>query len=264
MARGISVHQTVFVVNQRHERFYRQEIGAIDPRTVVQPSNRGTLPAILWSVLRVVQFDPMACVAFFPSDHHYADEDSFIDGVGAAFDAAEADHESVVLLGARAHQPETSYGWIQPDRACARYSRFPIHRVKRFWEKPSLQTAQTLLEQDCLWNTFVMVGRAGAYLKLIESAAPGWYGALASATAQDPEDEACTAARAYAELASADFSSEAVSPNAGRFAVLALGDTGWSDLGDPLRFWALSSALERKPWVHQFGAALAIARVAGE
>ena len=116
VARGISSHRTLFVLNRKHEPFYSQEIGRSGLRTIAQPSNRGTLPAILWSALRVARVDPMASMALFPSDHYYADEARFMNGVEAAFDAAEANPESVVLLGARAYQPEISYGWIEPER----------------------------------------------------------------------------------------------------------------------------------------------------
>ena len=48
---------------------------------VVQPGNRGTLPAILLSLLEIVRVDPHAVVAFFPSDHHYSNEANFMAGV---------------------------------------------------------------------------------------------------------------------------------------------------------------------------------------
>jgi mannose-1-phosphate guanylyltransferase len=264
VARRISVHRTVFVVNQRHQPFYNQEIGKSGIRTVVQPSNRGTLPAILWSVLRVARLDPLATIALFPSDHYYADEDKFMEGVGAAFQAAEADPESVVLLGARASQPETSYGWIEPDGEYTGYSGFTVHRINRFWEKPPLETAQSLLEQDCLWNTFVMVGRADAFLKIIGPVAPRWADALLEVTINEPEKQVQEAAPVYADLPPADFSCEAVSANIDRFAVLRLGETGWSDLGDPVRLLALTTALERKPATREYAPVLAFARAAAE
>jgi len=262
VARRISVQRTLFVMNQRHQPFYRYEIGESGPRTVAQPSNRGTLPGILWGILRVARFDPQASVALFPSDHYYADENRFMNGVGAAFEGVDADPDSVVLLGARAHQPETSYGWIEPDGPYTAYSGFPLQRVKRFWEKPPQETAQNLLERDCLWNTFVMVGRADAFLKIMEAAAPHWYEALSNAARNDPEEEFRAAAPSYAELAPADFSSDAVSPNIDKFTVLHLGDTGWSDLGDPVRLLALTSTLERKPPMPHYAPVLAFSRAA--
>src|SRR6266849_1047443 len=165
IARGISPHRTLFAVNKRHERFYADEIGKVGPRTITQPANRGTLPAILWSLLRVAHRDEQATVAIFPSDHYYLDETRFMDGVAAAFDAAEYNPRSVILLGAPAHEPESAYGWIEPDGGYAAYSGFPVQRIRRFWEKPPRETAQRLLEHDCLWSTFVLVGRVQAFLK---------------------------------------------------------------------------------------------------
>ena len=72
---------------------------------VVQPRNQGTLRAILWSLLRIVRLDKGASVAIFPSDHYYAKEEKFMAGIASAFDLAEANTRSVILLGAVAtHQ----------------------------------------------------------------------------------------------------------------------------------------------------------------
>src|SRR5205823_7443718 len=119
-----------------------------------------TLPAILWSLLRVARLDERASVAFFPSDHYYTQEEKFMDGVESTFDLAEADEGAVILLGAAPKQPEVEYGWIEPEANTAHRFGGQLMHVKRFWEKPSHQIAQGLLEQGCLWNTFVMVGRA--------------------------------------------------------------------------------------------------------
>src|SRR5258708_1446252 len=52
IARCVSPDQTVFVLLRAHERFYGEELKNV-PSThmVVQPSNRGTLPAILCSLI---------------------------------------------------------------------------------------------------------------------------------------------------------------------------------------------------------------------
>src|SRR5712692_7819094 len=85
IARNISRHRTLFVLLRLHERFYAQELSDVAPiQMVAQPSNRGTLPAILWSLLHIVHLDEQAVVAFFPSDHHYSDEAKFMSGVELA------------------------------------------------------------------------------------------------------------------------------------------------------------------------------------
>ena len=86
---------------------------------VVQPSNRGTLPAILWSLLHIVRLDEDAVVAFFPSDHYYSQEDKFRAGIASGFELAESHPQNVILLGAVANRPEIEYGWIGAgDKLC--------------------------------------------------------------------------------------------------------------------------------------------------
>ena len=99
--------------------------------------------------MRLVRLDHQAVVAFFPSDHHYANERRFMADVTSAFEATET-ASCVILLGASPTTPEVEYGWIEQG-PMATDSR--LLRVRRFWEKPSHQVAQTLMDQGCLWNT---------------------------------------------------------------------------------------------------------------
>jgi mannose-1-phosphate guanylyltransferase len=88
-----------------------------------------------------------------------------------AFFGAEEYPDSVVLLGAKAHYAEVEYEWIDFGPAISN-APAPLLRVNRFWEKPSLQQAQTLLRRGCLWNTFVTVGRASTFVDLLRSQPP--------------------------------------------------------------------------------------------
>lgn len=242
----------LFVLTRKHELFYTAELQKT-PRIqmVVQPSNRGTLPAILWSLLRIIRLDSHASVAFFPSDHYYSQEEKFMDGVESAFDLAEANKDAVILLGATPKRPEVEYGWIEPEPDTANRFGGQLLHVKRFWEKPSDQTAQRLMEQGCLWNTFVMVGRASAFVEMIQQTAPRMYCAFEPALALPDQDmEAGIMQSTYDKLPSADFSKEVLSVSTERLAVASLGDIGWSDLGDPRRLITtlFKSGIE-SPWI---------------
>src|SRR5580692_6560936 len=69
VARSIPAERTMFVVMNSHERFYSDELKSVSPlHLIAQPSNRGTLPAILCSLIRIHRQDKDAVVAFFPSD----------------------------------------------------------------------------------------------------------------------------------------------------------------------------------------------------
>src|ERR1041384_6341383 len=107
--------RTLFVLTRTHERFYRSHLREVPSELlVVQPKNRGTAPAILYSLMRLSKLDPLSTVAFFPSDHYFSDDAGFMSYVDSAFDATHSGDEKVILLGIKPHGPETEYGWIEP------------------------------------------------------------------------------------------------------------------------------------------------------
>jgi mannose-1-phosphate guanylyltransferase len=249
---NIDSSRILFLLTKKHEPFYAGELENVPPdRMIVQPSNRGTLPAILWSLLRIARQDEHASVVFFPSDHYYSHEEKFVEGVKSALDAADADPCAVMLLGAAPTQPEVEYGWIEPERNTAGRSDSGLMQVKRFWEKPAYQTAERLLVEGCLWNTFVMVGRASAFLEMIRQAVPDLYRSFKAALAvPDASREAVVMQSIYDKLSGADFSSEVLSVSTKHLTVTSLGDIGWSDLGDPHRLITtlFKSGIDN-PWV---------------
>ena len=93
-------------------------------------------------------------------------------GIDLAFEAAENNPESVLLMGVPAEQADMDFGWIEAEAAISTDTSQGLLKVKRFWEKPSRRTAQDLFERGCVWNTFVMVGRAQAFMDMIQSGAP--------------------------------------------------------------------------------------------
>jgi mannose-1-phosphate guanylyltransferase len=237
LSRTICSERTVYVLLNSHERFYSKELRNVpSTRMVIQPLNRGTLPAILSSLIKIISQDQNAVVGFFPSDHHYSEEERFMSGVDLAFGAAESNPETVILLGVAARHAETEYGWIEAAPAISTDSRGGLLKVKRFWEKPSARTAQDLLDRGCVWNTFVMIGRAQAFLDLIRVGAPDVYQAFESSMdVTGPISASDRFNSIYQRVTSTDFSKLVLSRNPERLGVWCLGDVGWSDLGDPRR-----------------------------
>jgi mannose-1-phosphate guanylyltransferase len=246
----IAPERTLFVLSKSHERFYTGELSEIpSAQMLVQPANRGTLAAILCSLLQIVQVDRQAVVAFFPSDHYYGNEQRFMAGVRLALGLAQSNPETVILLGAAATHAEVEYGWLEAEPAI---SRDGLLRVKRFWEKPSRPVAQRLFDRGCIWNTFVMVGRAQAFLDLIRASAVDFYLACEPLLARyGAAIDAGMLKTVYDELPTADFSKSVLSTSPEKLGVLNLGDVGWSDLGVPervLRMWSETGVESR--WVH--------------
>jgi mannose-1-phosphate guanylyltransferase len=118
IAPAVPAERAIFVVVKAHEPFYRKELaGEDESRIVVQPANRGTGTAILYGLLRLSRLDDDPLVAFFPTDHDYADDKGFAQSVetGAAF--ARQNPERLVILGARAERAECSMAGL--NRASA-------------------------------------------------------------------------------------------------------------------------------------------------
>lgn len=247
----INPDRLLFVLTKKHEQFYRKELEYVAGiQMVVQPHNQGTLPAILWSLFRLFNRDKHALVAFFPSDHYFADEDAFISTIERTLDYVDKKRDSVILLGAGAERPETEYGWIEPERAAASDSREHFLPVRRFWEKPPLNLARELLKQGCLWNTFVMVGSISAFLEMIRQTVPDLFETFnAALLCREPGYEERKMQSIYDRLNPSDFSRKVLALSTKKLFVASCGEVGWSDLGEPRRFIsALAENGQENPW----------------
>ena len=252
LAPAISPERTLFSVVKHHEKFYAEELAGVKPsRMVVQPSNKGTTAAIICSLLRITRLAGDPIVGFFPTDHHYSREMRFISAVRLALRIVSSRLETIVLLGADAEHPEVEYGWIQPGTSLECPLTNSLVGVRRFWEKPSTQVAQALLAHGCLWNTFVMIGRASAFLDILNTSVPGLMRAMGRDCGPfDADSYLAHRDEAYAALGPGDFSRQVLSVSTGQLAVLRLGDVGWSDLGTPERVMsAITRSGLRSHWL---------------
>lgn len=252
IAQAIDPDRVLFVLTRKHEQFYRESLACIPgSQKIVQPRNQGTLPAILWSLLHVYRADKHAVVAFFPSDHYFGNEGAFLRTIERSFELARQNPDSVILLGAGAERPETEYGWIEPEQAIEGMDGYDAVRVRRFWEKPPLETARKLWEQGCFWNTFVMIGSAAAFLAVIRDATPllaEEFQAALSSGGQDDQQQKMRVV--YDHLDSPDFSRAVLAVSTEKLLVASCGAVGWSDLGEPGRFIsALTENSGENSWV---------------
>jgi mannose-1-phosphate guanylyltransferase len=220
----------LFVVTRAHEEFYREDLHDVeDSRVLVQPGNRGTAVAITLALLRILQSAPDSVVAFFPCDHYYSNDKAFASAVQAATTYAQQYPESIILLGAEARYPEVEYGWIEPGQSMLGVPDFPVSRVHKFWEKPSLSEACALRRRGSLWNTFVTVARVQALIELVCAQIPNVTGSISKALASDHLDFV------YEELCAVDFSRDVLAHQPHRLMVVHDHTSGWTDLGNPER-----------------------------
>jgi len=243
---SIRAEQILFSLTRAHENFYLHELADCPSQRVVQPRNRGTAAAILSSLLVIARKDQNATVAVFPSDHHYSDENAMAEAVERAFELSRRETDSVILLGAKPHDAEVDYGWIQVGSQV--HGSPDSFLVQGFHEKPAPLVARFLFDQGSLWNTFVMVGKVFAFLEMICSAMPGLLKALQNFPAvHAPGEELRIADAAYAGLPSIDLSGQVLSTEIQRLIVHRLGPVTWSDLGDCEQVLAALSGGDMEP-----------------
>lgn len=244
----VAPERLLTVVTRHHERFYAPALaGAAAHTTVVQPENRGTAPAVLYSLMRLDALAPADPLVVLPSDHYVSDDAAFMARVEGALEAVRVRPELIVLLGIAPDRPEVEYGWIEPGELILGDWPWPVYRVSRFWEKPALPLARRLEGAGGLWNSFVIVAQPSTLTGAIRRAVPELYDAFAPIRLRLGSLWEDHAARfIYRRLPSVDLSRQVFQAEPAALAVLPVSGVGWNDLGDPARVRATRARLGRE------------------
>jgi mannose-1-phosphate guanylyltransferase len=239
VALAVSEENTLLVVTKKHQEFYRSI--ANTTRLVVQPENKGTALGIIYPLMRIAAEAPNAIVAIFPSDHYFSDDETFMSHVEAAFESSRKNPNSVTLLGITPDHPEVEFGWIEPNLLNKTNGVAP---VRRFWEKPPADLARQLMDQGCLWNSFVMVGHVQAFLAMTKRALPELFSYFeAVIPVFGTPDEYRNVRAVYSWLPELNFSHHVLAVRPEDLGVMRVDNVGWSDLGDPARVLATLSRI---------------------
>jgi mannose-1-phosphate guanylyltransferase len=230
----VAPRRTLVSVNRAHRRFYFRTFQDAPHVLIEEPRNRGTAPAILHALMRLYERDPSATIGLFPSDHYIGNETRFAEYADLAFAAADSD-EVAVLLGAQATGPEQAYGWIEPETSLGSADQ-RLFSVRRFVEKPDARLAYELWQGGALWNTFVMVARASALLRMFITAIPRLYGHFSAVRhSLGTVSEADVLTRLYDELPISEFSEMILQRCTHNLLVMPMRGVEWYDLGEPAR-----------------------------
>ncbi len=132
---------------------------------ILEPSPRNTAAAMALAALRAAAPDQL--LLYCPADHHIPDAAAFAAMVERG--AGSAKSGAIVTFGVTPTFPSTGYGYIERGPASAD----DCYSVKRFVEKPNLQTAQEMvLGGQVYWNAGIFLCTAGALLEAMHTHAP--------------------------------------------------------------------------------------------
>lgn len=159
------------VTNEEHVFEVRGQLREVNPAleqgALAEPMGRNTLPAILLALDKIVDQDPEALVAVFPSDHLIESNGGWLDTLADALPLARDGR--LVTFGIKPTKPETGYGYIRKGEPLGPAA----FDVRSFVEKPDAATAAAYLQSgEYYWNSGMFVFSAQAFLDAVRTLQP--------------------------------------------------------------------------------------------
>ena len=172
---GIVLPENIVVVaNRLHARLVKRDLPWMDKNNILlEPVSRNTAPAIAYVASAVDRRRPDAVLVVLPADHYITDEIRYRASLKVAIDFVRTNEDAIVALGVKPYFPATVYGYVQLLAPSYRLQAKMVYKVKRFTEKPDLQTAAKFLRDGrYLWNAGIFVFKARTILNAIKKFAP--------------------------------------------------------------------------------------------
>jgi len=147
-----------------------------EEHVLCEPAARNTAPACALAAFLLERHEPDTVIGIFPSDHVVKDVSRFTEVIRAGA-ALAASGEKIVVLGVPPTRAETGYGYIEQgalvDSAQLPCGDIPVHRVKRFTEKPDAQRANEFLQSgNYAWNSGIFLWSARTLTNAIREHRP--------------------------------------------------------------------------------------------
>jgi mannose-1-phosphate guanylyltransferase/mannose-6-phosphate isomerase len=237
--------EPLVICNEAHRFMVAEQlkgIGAKPKAIVLEPTGRGTAPALtLAAVHAVTADDPVLLV--MPSDHVITHEDAFKRAVERG--AALARQGYLVSFGVPPSSAQTGYGYIRVGKAIAG-SEVEASYLEAFVEKPDAATAQEYFDsKKYLWNAGIYAVRASVWIDAIGNFRKDILAACERAYRQGSRDGGFLRVNvnAFSECPpdSIDYAvMEKISQHrSSAEAVVVRLDSGWSDVGAWDALWAI-------------------------
>ncbi len=168
LSETIPTENILISTNKRYESLVLKQLkGTTKEQLLLEPSMRNTAPCILYAALKIRAINPDAIMIIAPSDHWIDDEITFSKNIQEAFNFCN-NNDVLMTLGIQPNSPNTGYGYIQFDD-----SNLSIKKVKKFTEKPNLETAKKFVNSgEYLWNAGIFIWSVSSIIKNFKAQLP--------------------------------------------------------------------------------------------
>ncbi|MCB0351099.1 MAG: mannose-1-phosphate guanylyltransferase/mannose-6-phosphate isomerase [Bdellovibrionales bacterium] len=144
--------------------------GIATDRLLLEPLPKNTAAAIALVVHHALQQNlGDEVLGVFPADHLITDVGTFQKAISLGEEIAK--NNNVVTLGIQPRYPATGYGYLEVGSQAISTSKttMPAYPVKKFCEKPNIETAEKFLEaKNHYWNAGIFFFKANHIAKLFE------------------------------------------------------------------------------------------------
>ncbi|ELI7923218.1 mannose-1-phosphate guanylyltransferase/mannose-6-phosphate isomerase [Yersinia enterocolitica] len=239
---GISVREPVVICNEEHRFLVAEQLRQINKLShniILEPVGRNTAPAIALAALNAISQGDDPIMLVLAADHIINNCDAFHQAITDAIPFAKKD--SLVTFGIVPTGPETGYGYIQRGESTIN-DISEAFKVKRFVEKPNLETAEQYINSgEYYWNSGMFMFRAKRYIQELDKFRPDILDACKAAMKDSDSDKDFITIDKDKFSACPDESIDyAVMEQTSNAVVVPL-DAGWSDVGSWSALWDVSN-----------------------
>lgn len=160
----IPADKIFIATNELQQMAIKKELKDIpEENIIIEPDFKDTAAAIGYSALiienrlkKILKDDEKLEVVVLASDHLIKDENLFRKVVNKGAEEARK-NGVIVTLGIKPDKPETGYGYIEVKNE-EKIDLNEVYKVKRFREKPNLETAENYVASGkYLWNSGMFI-----------------------------------------------------------------------------------------------------------
>jgi len=235
---GVDGARAPIVVSNDEHRFFvaeqMREIGVKPEVQILEPVGRNTAPAVAIAALHLQSRHPGACMLVLPSDHLILDVPAFHAAVATALPLAAGG--ALVTFGITPQAPVTGYGYIERGEPISRSEH--SYQVKRFVEKPDLETAQRYVSSgQFFWNSGMFAFQPKRFLEELQRFRPEILAAAKAAWEAGKRDLDFLRLDSTAFTACPSDSIDYAVMERTSASAMVQADIGWSDVGSWTALW---------------------------
>lgn len=139
---------------------------------VVEPQGRNTAACLALAVATLEQRLGPCVMAVLTADHLIGDQAALLAALRRGCHLMQS-HSQLLVFGIRPTRPETGYGYIEVGEVVDPDPALPCHRVRRFHEKPDMDTARRYMAAGThLWNSGMFVWQTATLREAFARHAP--------------------------------------------------------------------------------------------